>query len=181
MKILVLNGSPRLNGNTCDAIEAVVSGIEANKKDATVEIIDINKYRLGFCQNCDACKSNGGSCVTDIDSNLLVGKVVEADMLIFASPVYWWGISAQLKTLIDKMYSRSGELKKQSKNVGVLAVGGAPVTNTQYRLISEQFKCITAYLGWQLVFDEAISAYQIGDLEANQARIVELNRLWQQI
>lgn len=148
MKILFLNGSPRLNGNTCDAIDAVASGIEKNIKDANVEIIDINTYKLGFCQNCDACKSNNGSCVTDIDTNLLISKVVEADILVFASPVYWWGISAQLKTLIDKMYSRSGELKKLSKKVGVLAVGGAAVTNTQYRLISEQFKCISDYLGW---------------------------------
>ena len=181
MNILVLNGSPRLNGNTCEAINAVVGGIKTNLQDANVEIININTYKLGFCQNCDACKGNGGSCVTDIDTNFLIGKVVEADMLLFASPVYWWGVSAQLKNLMDKLYCRSGELKILSKKVGVLAVGGAAVINAQYKLISEQFKCITAYLGWQLVFNEAVSAYQIGDLKADTKRIEELSKVWQQI
>jgi multimeric flavodoxin WrbA len=61
--------------------------------------------------------------------------------LIFGTPVYWWGISAQLKMLIDKFYSKSKQFAKQNKNRSV-SIGGAVLQDREYGLIKEQFSCI---------------------------------------
>ena len=59
------------------------------------------------------------------DTNLTIEKIAEADMIIFATPVYWWGMSAQLKLIIDKCYCRGLQLK--NKKVGTIVVGGEDI------------------------------------------------------
>ncbi len=65
-------------------------------------------------------------------------------MIIFATPVYWWGISAQLKLIIDKCYCKDLHLK--NKKVGVLVVGADSVDSIRYELIHKQFQCMADYL-----------------------------------
>ncbi len=67
-------------------------------------------------------------------------------MIIFATPVYWWGMSAQLKLIIDKCYCMDLHLK--NKKVGVLVVGADSVDSIQYELIHKQFQCMADYLSW---------------------------------
>ena len=71
-------------------------------------------------------------------------------MILFTTPVYWWGMSAQLKLVIDKCYCRGLQLK--NKKVGVIAVGGSPVDSIQYELINKQFDCMADYLSWDMLF-----------------------------
>ena len=61
-------------------------------------------------------------------------------MILFATPVYWWGMSAQLKLIIDKCYCR--ELQLKNKKVDTIVVGGSPVDSIQYELIDKQFDCM---------------------------------------
>ncbi|MDO4939797.1 MAG: flavodoxin family protein [Lachnospiraceae bacterium] len=170
MKIVILNGSPR-KGNTLTAINAFAEGA---KQKNDIEIIDTYRYKISPCMGCEACECSKG-CVAKDDSNMIIDKLVVADMIVFASPVYWWGITAQIKLVIDKAYCRASLLK--DKKVGVIIVGGSSVDNEQYKLIRGQFRCISEYLNWNIIFHEDYSAYETGDLAENVTAIEELKAI----
>ena len=116
MKVLMVNGSPRGKGNTKAALEAVADGIKEGLKPEELEIYDVSKHKLSACLACDGCKKNGGTCVQPDDTAELIQKIYDADILVFGTPVYFWGMSAQLKMVVDKLYSKDAELKKLDKN-----------------------------------------------------------------
>lgn len=170
MKILVLNGSPR-KGNTVTAINAFAEGVGANHE---VEVVDTYKLSVGPCMGCGACQCTNG-CIAKDDTNPLMDKVVAADMIVFAAPVYWWGMSAQMKLVVDKFYCRAAKLK--GKKVGTIIVGGSPTDAIQYELIGKQFKCISEYLGWDLLFQKDFAANDKDDLAKCEAALNELKAL----
>ena len=105
-KILVLNGSPVKNGNTAKLIEWFVSG--AQVKGARVEIIraDLLKSKTNGCTSCRACqKIKQYECVIKDDIREVLKKMAGADVIVFATPLYFYGPSAQLKLIIDRMFS----------------------------------------------------------------------------
>ena len=108
MKILVLNGSPR-KGNTLAAITAFTRGVSSKHE---LEVVDTYKLKVSPCKGCGACQCYKG-CVAKDDSNMIVDKIVEADVVVFATPVYWWGITAQMKMVIDKCYCKGALLKNK--------------------------------------------------------------------
>ncbi len=181
MKILILNGSPRTTGNTKTALTTIMQGIEQNIPTAEVEKVNVYKLHIKACIHCEKCKTNGGTCVLPDDSATIIQKVTKADMIIFGSPVYWWGISAKLKLVLDKFYSNEEELKQTPKSIGMVITGAAELSDPQYRIIREQFECITAYLGWKLAFSESITAQAIGDLKKDQSTLNRLQAVWQKI
>lgn len=167
MKIVILNGSPR-KGNTVTAIDAFIEGAKDRHE---IEVVDTYKLKIGPCMACGACECQKG-CVAKDDTNALVDKLVAADLIVFASPVYWWGITAQMKLVIDKCYCRGLQLK--GKKVGVIIVGGSPTDNEQYRLIRGQFGCISRYLEWDVLFHKDYYAYAKEDMAGNEAARAEL-------
>jgi multimeric flavodoxin WrbA len=98
--VLILSSSPRINGNSdllCKSFEK--GAIEAGNN---VEIVHLNKLHIGYCQGCYSCQ-NTGKCFQKDDMSELIEKVLKADVLVFASPVYFYSMSAQLKTFIDRL------------------------------------------------------------------------------
>jgi multimeric flavodoxin WrbA len=181
MKILVLNGSPRLDGNTITALEAVIKGIKENITPCDIELIHVAQRKLSGCLNCNACQDNGGQCATPDESAALMEALCGADAVIFGSPVYWWGISSQLKMFIDKMYSRLEGFMEQKKKIGLVITGGSDLSDPQYRIIGEQFACICGYLGWDLVFTESASTSEQTSLASDQDTCRKFALLWQKL
>lgn len=108
-KVLVISGSPRKNGNSeilCDefAKGAIASG---NK----VEKIILKYKRMNYCAACDYCVSHNGECAFQDDISDILDKMIEVDVIVMASPVYFYSIDAQLKTLIDRCVARYTEMK----------------------------------------------------------------------
>lgn len=165
MNILILNGSPRRNGNTHAALQVMK---EKLLERHTVEVLDVCAMDLSGCRACDGCKRNDGHCICPDDSDTIIQKIVHADAVIFGTPVYWWGMSAQLKMVVDKFYSQDDQFKTMHKKIGVLAIGANTLDNPQYRLIHEQFSCIAEYLGWELSFSLSFSAYEPGEVCADK-------------
>lgn len=151
MKVVIVNGSAR-KGNTLTAIEAFIKGPSEKNE---IEIISPEKLHIAFCKGCGACQCHKG-CVDKDDTNPTIDKIAAADMILFATPVYWWGMSAQLKLIIDKCYCRGLQLK--NKKVGTIVVGGSPVDSIQYELINKQFDCMAKYLSWDLLFQKSYYA-----------------------
>lgn len=178
MKIILLNGSPRMNGNTKTALCEIMAGIQLNIPSANVELIDVTEHQLSGCNSCGACKENGGVCITPDDSAKIVQKVFDAEVVIFGTPVYYWGITAQLKMAIDKLYSKSEQFHQQKKKIGIVAVGEADLSDKEYSLIHDQFQCICDYLGWKIIFNQSISACKAGEIKEDTKKMQELKELW---
>ena len=120
MKIVIINGSAR-KGNTLTAINAFIKG--ASEKNE-IEIIEPDKLNIAPCKGCGVCQCSKG-CVDKDDTNPTIDKIAAADMILFATPVYWWGMSAQLKLIIDKCYCRGLQLKNKKVGTIVVSVHGA--------------------------------------------------------
>lgn len=170
MKIAIINGSAR-KGNTLTAIYAFIKGASAKNE---IEVIEPDKLQIAPCKGCGACQCTNG-CVDRDDTNPTVDKIVAADMILFTSPVYWWGITGQLKQVIDKCYCRGTQLK--GKKVGVILIGGAPVDNEQYDMIYKQFDCMADYLSWDMLFRKSYSANGRDELSQNSDVMKELEEL----
>ena len=94
MNILILSGSPRRGGNTELLVEAFVKG--ASQKHH-VEVVSVHDYKVNPCMGCNACfKNENNACIQKDDMCLIYDKMAVADMLVIASPVYFYGLSARL-------------------------------------------------------------------------------------
>ena len=124
MNILILNGSPRPNGNTRKMIDAFIEG--ANIAAHHVEVIDVCKKNIRGCLACEYCHTKGnGVCVQKDDMQEVYRLLAEAEMLVIASPIYYHGISGQLKCAIDRFYAAAYPQKpKHLKKVAMILSSG---------------------------------------------------------
>ena len=109
-KVLILSGSHRKNGNSdilCD--EFARGAAEAGNH---VEKIRVAEKNIGFCRACYACRGTGVCAIKD-DMAEVLQKMIDADVLVLASPVYFYSIDAQLKALIDRTVARWLEVKNK--------------------------------------------------------------------
>lgn len=100
--VLIISSSPRKKGNSQLLCQKFGEGAEA--KGHLVNLIRIAEKKIGYCRACDGCMRNGGKCVLDDDMNGILKSFQEADVLVLATPIYFYGISAQMKTFIDRTY-----------------------------------------------------------------------------
>ena len=110
-KVLILSGSPRKGGNSdilCDefARGAQEAGHEAEK-------IRVAAKKVAPCSACYYCRDHGGECVHKDDMAEILQKMIDADVLVLASPVYFYSIDAQLKAVIDRTVARWLEVKNK--------------------------------------------------------------------
>ena len=101
--ILVLTGSPRKGGNSELLADAFIKG--AMSKGHNVSKFETAFKRIHGCKACDACWTNGKACVFNDDFIELTPLLNVADIIVFCTPVYWFGMTAQIKLAIDKFYS----------------------------------------------------------------------------
>lgn len=102
-KIVVITGSPRKNGNSFAMTEAFIQAAQA--KGHTVTRFDAALRNVGGCRACETCYQTGKACSFDDDFNTLAPAVLAADVVVFSTPVYWYSIPAQIKAVLDKMFS----------------------------------------------------------------------------
>ncbi len=102
-KIVVITGSPRRNGNSNAMAEAFVKAAEA--KGHSVKRFDAANMKLGGCRACETCFSTGKACTFDDDFNAIAPDILEADAVVFSTPIYWYSWPSQIKCVIDKLYS----------------------------------------------------------------------------
>lgn len=102
-KIVVITGSPRKNGNSFAMTDAFIQAAEA--KGHTVTRFDAAMKKVGGCHACETCFKTGKACSFDDDFNTIAPAILEADTVVFTTPVYWYSIPAQIKGVIDKLFS----------------------------------------------------------------------------
>ncbi|MBR3334408.1 MAG: NAD(P)H-dependent oxidoreductase [Clostridia bacterium] len=141
-RIIVLVGSVRKGGNTELLAKAFADGA-GRRHD--VELVSVADYRIRPCLGCNRCCSNEGHrCVQQDDMTAIYGKLMEADTVVVASPVYFYGISAQLKSLVDRLHTPMRNAFG-IKRLGLILVGAAALPDLfdpillQYRMILRFF------------------------------------------
>ncbi len=102
-KIVVITGSPRKNGNSFAMTDTFIR--TAQEKGHTVTRFDAALKKVGGCRACETCFSTGKACTFDDDFNTITPAILEADAVVFTMPVYWYSIPAQIKGVIDRLFS----------------------------------------------------------------------------
>lgn len=127
MKVLMLNGSPRVNGNTERALEEMKVVFES--EGVEVELIQVGNKAIRGCMACGGCRKIG-KCVFDDGVNELVQKFAQSDGLIVGSPVYYASANATLIAVLDRMFQSSGfdKTMKVGACVAVARRGGTTAT-----------------------------------------------------
>ena len=152
-KILFISGSPRQGSNTRIVMRRALEAARA----AGAETAEIDAAKLGHrvagCSGCLGCKRSGEfRCVIGDEVAQTVERLPEYDVVVFATPLYWLSWPAQLKILIDRMYSlirfdREGITSPlKGKTLALIATGGGGNAGN-LELLEEQFLCITKIIG----------------------------------
>ena len=138
MKILIISGSPRKGGNTELLAEAFAKGAS---KHHQVEIVSVRDYKVNPCLGCNACFKTNGICAQKDDMSPIYEKMNQADMLVIASPVYFYGISAQLKAVIDRFHNPIRDTF-HIKKMALLLVGAATLPELFDAILAEYNLCL---------------------------------------
>ena len=110
-KVLILSGSPRKGGNSDILCHEFARGAQESGNE--VEIIRVAAKKIAPCSACYYCREHGGKCAHQDDMTEVLQKMIDADVLVLASPVYFYSIDAQLKAVIDRTVARWLEVKNK--------------------------------------------------------------------
>lgn len=143
MKILVITGSPRKHGNSNTLAEEFIRGAKEAGHD--VVRFDAAFSDVHPCIACNRCGMDG-PCVFKDDFEFVRKHIVDADCVVFATPMYYFGISAQLKTVIDRFYALNGQIHVPKK--AVLLMTYANTAASEAVPIESHYDVLIKYLGW---------------------------------
>jgi multimeric flavodoxin WrbA len=147
--ILVLTGSPRKSGNSDKLADAFIKGAKQSGHD-TVKFETAFKNIQG-CKGCGLCFSGSHPCVIRDDFDELYPLLEGSGVIAFFSPLYWGGISAQLKTAWDRFHAYTGLENKKRLTIreSVYVLCGRNNNTAQYEPAVKIYRDIAAYMGWQ--------------------------------
>ncbi len=146
MKIIVLAGSPHANGTSNTLVNEFIRGAKDTGKE--VEVIDLAYIDIHPCLGCDACGMNG-DCVQKDKGNEILNKILASDALIFASPVYYYHVSSQLKMMIDRFYAKTMKITNKNLKVGVIMTAWNNDDKFTFGAIDKYFDTLISYMHFQ--------------------------------
>lgn len=148
MKILVLCGSPHKNGTTNVLAEAFLDGIDTEKH--SVEKIWLQGKKTSPCLGCMYCKSHEGNCAVKDDTAEILRAVIEAELIVFVSPLYYFGMTSQLKMVIDRFFAVNDVLRQKEKKA-ILLTAGSDTDGWAMDGIRTHYEVMLKYLHWTSV------------------------------
>jgi len=165
-KILILSGSPRKGGNSdllCDQFR-----LGAEEAGHQVEKLCLRDQRIDYCVACDACQKNGGRCVHRDDMGDILERMIAADVIVMATPVYFYTMNGQMKTLIDRTYARYTEISgKEFYFVMTAAVGNKSLLERTHEGFRGFTACLDGAREKGTVY--GTGAWQVGDIRKGPA------------
>lgn len=164
-KVLILSGSPRKEGNSdllCN--EFMKGALEAGHE---VEKIRVQEKNIGYCMGCYACK-NTGICAIKDDMAEILQKMIDCDVMVLASPVYFYSIDAQLKALIDRSVARWTEVKnKEFYYIVTAADGEKEAAQTTIDCFRGYADCVSGAKEMGIIY--GMGAYEKGEIIGTKA------------
>jgi len=154
MKLLAVHGSPRKRGNSSLLLDQYLKGIQEANPAAEITKVYLQEKNIRNCTACDVCHTiTPGKCVIKDDMQELYTLFAEASMLVYATPVYWWGVSAQLKTFLDRTnaFDVPNGQYFAGKKLALLMTYGINLPNKGPELIKASFEEICEFAKMNLV------------------------------
>ena len=146
MKILEITGSPHKKGTSALLADNFIAGaLEAGHE---VFRFDTIFQVTQPCLACYYCRKNNHKCIQEDDMELVWDKLIAADMVVFVTPVYYFGMSAQLKKVIDRFFAINDLLRSKPKKAVLLATCGDAEEWVMEPLVAH-YKAICQYLHWE--------------------------------
>lgn len=160
MKILMITGSPHKTGTSATLAEQFIKGAEEAGHE--VYRFDAAYKNVHPCIACNKCLDEGKGCVFKDDMEELNSKIIEAEAVVFATPIYYYAMSAQIKTVMDRFYANDDALHNGRKAVLMTTMADDALESAEGANAS--FKGMTGFLEWEIA--GIINATASGDVEA---------------
>ncbi len=142
MKIVVLEGSPNKNGSSNMLADSFIRG--AKEAGHSVQVIDAAHANVHPCIGCIRCGYEG-PCVQKDDMESIRPAILDADMMVFVTPLYYYGMSAQLKTLIDRFCAFNSSIQRKRMKSALLTVAWNS-DNWTFDALEAHYKTLVRYL-----------------------------------
>ncbi len=178
-KVLVILGSPRRSGNSAALAAQISRGAESAA--AEVETLFLQDMEISPCRGCDTCKATDSrGCAIEDDMQEVYRKLIGADAWVIASPVYWFTVSAQTKTFLDRCYALSAYAQNPfaGKRIAIaMSYGDADAVRSGCVNALRTFQDAFRYTGSKIAGMVYGSAVKAGEIENNQALMREAEEL----
>lgn len=165
-KVLILSGSPRNGGNSDILCDEFMKG--AKESGNEVEKIRVATKKIAPCSACYYCSDNGGKCVHKDDMAEILQKMIDADVLVLATPVYFYSVSAQLKVVIDRTVARWLEVKnKEFYYIATMADTDNSAVDTTLACFRGYADCVDGAVEKGIIIGNGV--YTPGEVKSTQA------------
>ncbi|MBR1807082.1 MAG: flavodoxin family protein [Selenomonadaceae bacterium] len=148
MKIVVINSSPHSEEQSTSRYLAQRFVDGAKSRGHEIFIFDAANEETHPCRGCDTCGMDGDCIFNDAIQTKLMPKMLEADLLVLVTPLYYFGMSAQLKTVVDRFYSRTTRLNNKKSLLLATAWNSADWT---MEALDNHYETLVRYMNWQSV------------------------------
>lgn len=145
MKIVVLMASPNANGSTDILVQHFKKGAE--ESGHSVEVVAVCKLHVNPCRGCIACGYEG-DCVQRDDNEQIRKKLLQCDMVVFATPLYYYGMSAQLKTVVDRFCAYNSSLNRRHLKSALLTVAWN-ADDWTFEALTAHYKTLVRYINFE--------------------------------
>ena len=145
MNVLILQASPNLRGSTAILADEFARG--AREAGHTVTRVDVDRLDIAPCTGCVACGYEG-PCVQSDDMDRLRSQILASDMLVLATPLYYYGMTAQLKTVIDRFCSANSSITRKRLRSALLTVAWN-ADNWTFDALEAHYSTLVRYLSWR--------------------------------
>ena len=164
--ILIISSSPRRGGNSDLLCDAWMEG--ARKAGHHVEKIRLAEHAIGPCRGCGACDRPGQACPQNDDMAALLQKMLAADTVVLATPVYFYSVSGQMKTFIDRTVARDRELTgKEFYFIVAAAEDDKAAMQRTIECFRGYLDCLEGAVEKGIVY--GVGAWKIGDIRNSPA------------
>ena len=184
-KILILNGSPKKNGNTAILVDWFIQG--ANAKKAKTEIVRsaFLNYKVNGCISCRWCQTaDVYECTIKDEAQPVLAKMNDVDVIVMATPLYFYGASAQLKLVMDRMFSLfkwdndNDTMTTNLKNKTLVLIGSA-YEDIGLKDLENPFKITAKYAGMKfasLLVPNAGESGEVKDIPGIKAKTIAFGK-----
>lgn len=161
-RVLILSASPRKGGNSDTLCNQLMEG--AQQAGHQVEKIFLKEKKINYCTGCGACYNRGNGCSQKDDMENMLNKIIDADVIVMATPVYFYTMNGQMKTFIDRTCSRYTEINNKEFYFIVTAADDDKALMTR---TIEEFRgflyCLEGATEKGIIY--GTGAWQIGDIK----------------
>jgi multimeric flavodoxin WrbA len=178
-KVLAVVGSPRHGGNTDLLVDSLIEG--ARDGGADVEKVFLADLTIAPCDNCDGCRPSA-ECVVQDDMTPLYDKLMEADVWVLGTPIYWWSVSAQMKAFIDRWYAfgSDGRWRAKGKKAALVSAFEDATPDTARHVVG-MLKDVFNYLEMDYLGHVLVTAKKLGEVAGKPEALAEARTMGRQI